>query len=94
MGNFLVQSKYAGYGIVINPCTTDRRYWQNHVDYILTINASLPLQKPSEATILSDMKYSISALNSGNGLPIIYIDFTVYTLKYETFIVEKSMQTK
>ena len=69
---FLVWYKYAEYGIAINPCSTEPRYWQNHVDYILALNASLLLCKePSAVTILFDVKYSISALNYSNFLTII-----------------------
>ena len=46
--------------------------------------------QPSAVTVSSDVKYSISPLNCSNVLPIIYVTFTVYTLKCE--IVEKSMQ--
>ena len=41
------------YGIVIDPCTTESGYWQNHVDYILTTNASLLFfEEPSAASII------------------------------------------
>ena len=91
-GHFLVQYKYAEYGTVINPCTTESGYWQNPVDYILTTNTSLLLyEKSSAATVLSHVKYLISSLNSGKVL-LIYVAFTVDTLKCETFIFEKSIQ--
>ena len=57
---------------MIDPCTTEPGYWQNHVVYILTISASLLLcVKPSAATILSDVKYSVPHLDSRNILPTI-----------------------
>ena len=61
--------KYAGdqgeYGTLINPYAEPRE-GQNHVDYMLTINASLLLhEEPSAATISSDVNYYISPLNSG-----------------------------
>ena len=38
-----------------------RKHWQNHVDYYLALNVSMLLcEDPSAATILSDVKYSIS----------------------------------
>ena len=53
------------------------RYWQNHVDYILAINASLILcEEPSTATIVSHVKFSRPPLKSRNVLPIFYVDFT------------------
>ena len=37
-GHFLVESKYAEFGIVFNSCTGEPGYWLNHVNYILAIN--------------------------------------------------------
>ena len=42
LGKFMVESKYAEFGIVIYSWSAEPRNWQNHVNYILAINASLP----------------------------------------------------
>ena len=43
------------YDVVINLCTAESGYWQNYIDYILTINASLLLcEESSAATVLYD----------------------------------------
>ena len=89
-GKFLIQSKYAEFDIVIKSCTAERGYWQYPVDYILTETTSVFLcMRPSAATIVFDAKYDISPSNSGLVLFIIYVAFTVYTLKCVTFPVAK-----
>ena len=81
-GDFLVQSKYAEYGILSNPYTADPGYWQNHVDYIVNIKAYfLFCEKLSATTILFDIKYFTSPLNSSNVLPIILCWF--YRIHFE-----------
>ena len=51
--------------IVINSCTAEPRYWQNHVNYIFAINALLLLCKePSATTLVFDVKCPISPLRS------------------------------
>ena len=58
-GKCLVYSKYAGF-IVINPCTAEPGYRQNHVNFILALNASLLLcVEPCSVTIVFDVKYAI-----------------------------------
>ena len=74
------------YGIVINPCSTEPGYWQNHVDFILALNASLLLcEKPSTATKLFDVKYSVSPLNFRNVLSTIFC--WLYSVHFEMSII-------
>ena len=47
-------------------------------------------EEPSAATIVFDVKNAISPLNSDLVLSIIYVSFTVYTLKRAVFFIEKS----
>ena len=62
-------------GIVIN--------WQNHYNYMLAINASLlHCEEPSAATIVFDVKYAISPLNSG--LVLFIISCCLYSIQIET----------
>ena len=64
-GNFLISTKEAEFDIVINSCITEPWYWQNHINYILTVNSSLLIcQESSTTAILFDVKYAISPLNS------------------------------
>ena len=64
-GKLLLWSKYAEFDIlVINSCTMEHVNWQNHVNYILAINAVLVLcDEPPSATIVFDVKCSISVLS-------------------------------
>ena len=55
---------YAEFGIAISSCVAESGSWQNHLNYILAINASLLLcEKPFEATIVFDVKCNTSLLN-------------------------------
>ena len=63
-------------------CTTEFGCRQINVDYILTKNDSLLLcEEPSSAKLLSDVKYFISSVNSGNVLPVILCWF--YCVHFE-----------
>ena len=56
----------------------------------LATNASWsPCVAPVAATILSEVKYAISSVNSKNVLPIIVCWVSLYTLKNVTFIMAK-----
>ena len=70
--HFLVWYKYADFGIVIKSCTAEPGYWQNHVNYILVINASFFLcEGPSRATLIFEVKCAISPFNFGLVLVIL-----------------------
>ena len=57
---------------MVDSCTAKPGYWQNHVKYILVINASSVLgERPSAATIEFNVRYHISPLNSNHVLCII-----------------------
>ena len=98
--NLLVSFKYAAYGTVINICTAKRRYWQNHIDYILAINApSLLCEEPSAATVVFGLQYTISPLNSSWVLPIILcwfhcIHFEMWNIYYWKINAENIVVTK
>ena len=83
--NFLVASKYAEYGNVIDLFTAEPGCRKNHVDYIFTTKASLLCDEPSAATILSDLKYSISTLNCNTVLPMILCCF--YCIHFEIWYI-------
>ena len=99
-GWVLVESKHAEYGIAINPRTAESRYWQKHVDYILAISASLLLcERPSAASILSNVKYTSFPLNCSNLLPIILrwlycVHFKMWHIKCRKFNANNVEVTK
>ena len=71
----------------MNSCTAESGYWHDHLNYILAMNTSLLLyEEPSGTTIVLDIKYVISPLNSSLVVLMIYVYFTVYTFKLATSI--------
>ena len=42
-GRFLVYYKHAEFGIVINPCTAESGYWQEHAKLVTATDALFPL---------------------------------------------------
>ena len=91
--NFLAQSKYAEFSIGMNSCTAQPGYWQNHVSYILSINAPLLLcDDSSVATIVLDAKYVISPFNSSFDFFMILCWFYPIHIGKCNIYCKKSMQ--
>ena len=63
--NFCVELKLAEFHVDINSCNADTRYWQKYVKPILATDTSLHVyEKPSAPTTITEVKFSISPLNS------------------------------